>query len=220
MRLPSYFLDHITESISINSERRPFYKKLSGGKSEAGFRLLIALEILMVPSTWFWDKRCAYYQRNGVPLLKDELVSMNRTPDFDPEKKVQPGPFPKIPWKSFQKKLSVAIRTEDPSEIVRVARDIILEMSAYPHYYPMTRHLVESIYRFAWFMPVREKEARARGLKNPRSLILSIIRYHLVGFWFFMKIDEASAPVQAQGIPMLTSELPDLMHDLEGVESL
>ncbi len=220
MSLPHYFLDHITESISINSERRPFYKKLSGGKSENGFRILIALEVLMVPSTWFWDKRCAYYQKNGVPLLKDELVSMNRTPDFDPEKRVSPGPFPKIPWKDFKKKLSLAINTNDPAEIVRVAKIIIDEMHTYPHYYPMTRHLVESIYRFAWFAPEREKAASEKGLKNPRPLIISIMKYHLVGFWFFMKIDEASAPVHAEGIPMLTSELPDLLADMNIVHKL
>ncbi len=220
MSLPTYFLDHITESISINSERRPFYKKLSSGKSEKGFRLLIALEILMVPSTLLWDKRCAYFQKNGVPLLKDELVSMNRTPDFDPLKRVIPGPFPKISWKIFKKKLSVAIEGEDPGEIGKVSRDIIDEMSAYPHYYPMTRHLVESIYRFAYYSPVREKAALEKGLKNPRSLINSIMKYHLVGFWFFVKIDEASAPVHAEGIPMLTSELPDLLADMNIVHKL
>ena len=156
MSFPSYFLDHITESISINSERRPFYRKISGGKSEKAFRILIALEILMVPSAWFWDKRCVFYQRHGIPLLKDELVSMNRTPEFDPTKKISAGPFPIIPWKNFKRKLSAAIDTGDTSKIASSAREIIEEMRSYPHYYPMTRHLVESIYRFAWFLPERE----------------------------------------------------------------
>lgn len=214
MKQHYYFLDHITESISINSERRPFYRKLSGGKSDKAFHILIALEILMVPTTWFWDKRCAYYQKNGVPLLRDELISMNRTPAFDSSKRISPGPFPEIDWKKFRKRLSSAIKTGSSEEVVKVSLSIIDEMHAYPHYYPMTRHLIESIYRFAAFCPQREKEAAEKGLRSPKKLIFSIMSYHLLGFLSFVIIDRACAPVHELGIPMLTSELPDLMSDL------
>jgi hypothetical protein len=216
MKTHRYFLNHITESISINSERRPFYRKLTEGKSEAGFRYLIALELLMIPSALFWDICASHYQRNGVPFLKDELVSMNRTPEFDASKRVSPGSIPEIPWKSFQKQLKEAIASENPGEVVTCSARIIGEMKSYPDFYPMTRHLVESILRFAWFCPKRVKEAEEKGLQNPHQLIFRMMKYHLLGFWFFVQIDKAASPVHAMGVPMLTSELPDLLNDLTG----
>ena len=209
-----YFYEHITESISINSERRPFYKKLTDGKSEAGFRFLIALEVLMVPSAWYWDLRTVYYQKNGIPLFDKEFVSMNRTPLFDASKRISPGSCPEIPWRSFQKQLKDSIQSGNSDEVVKCSLRIIGEMKSYPDFYPMTRHLVESILRFAWFCPQRIKEAETAGLKNPKGLIFQMMNYHLIGFWFFVEIDKATAPVHSMGIPMLTSELPDLLADL------
>ncbi len=214
MKTHRYFFEHITESISINKERRPFYCKLTNGKSEAGFRYLIALEILMVPSALFWDLCASYYQKNEIPFMRDELVSMNRTPIFDASKRTFPGKCPDIPWKIFQKKLKDALASKNSEEVVKCAVRIIGEMKSYPDYYPMTRHLVESILRFAWFCPQRIKEAQTKNLKNPKKLIFNLMNYHLIGFWFFVQIDRATSPVHAMGIPMLTSELPDLLNDL------
>ncbi len=214
MKTHRYFLEHITESISINSERRPFYKKLSDGKSETGFIYLIILEILMIPSAWFWDMCAAYYQRNGIPLFDREFVSMNRAPEFDSSRRVSPGTCPEIPWQSFQHQLKEAIQSGNSEEVVKCSLRIAGEMKSYPEFYPMTRHLVESIFRFAYFCPQRIQEAHALRLKSPKALIFKMMNYHLVGFWFFVQIDKAAAPVHAMGIPMLTSELPDLLADL------
>ncbi len=214
MKTHHYFLEHITESISINSERRPFYKKLSDGKSETGFIYLIILEILMIPSAWFWDICTAYYQKKGISLFDREFVSMNRTPVFDSSKRISPGSCPEIPWQSFRNQLKSAIENEDPEEVLQCSLRIVGEMKSYPEFYPMTRHLVESIIRFAYFCPQRIREADDLKIKSPKALIFRMMNYHLLGFWFFVQIDKASAPVHAMGIPMLTSELPDLLADL------
>ena len=217
MKNPLYFTHHVTESIGINQERRPFYKKLSDGKSENAFRLLLTLEYLMIPTAYYYDLRAGYWQKNGVPLFAHELVSMNRTPDFDPDKRVKASDIPALPWKTYYRDLMAAIRTKNSDEVLKVTFRIINEMSAFPEYYPMTRHLVESIHRFAWFLPEREEAAKKLGLRNPRNFVFGIMSYHMIGLWYFVLIDRASAPVHREGIPMLTSELPDLLADLTTV---
>ena len=218
MKNPLYFTHHVTESIEINCERRPYYKNLTAGKSERAFQLLITLEYLMIPSARFYDWRAHYYQKNGIPLLRDELVSMNRTPEFDATLRIVPETkSPAIPWRKYQRDLKAAIGTGDSKIVLACTSKIIDEMSHFPHFYPMTRHIVESIHRFAWFYPGRERAAREKNLKDPKKLVFGIMNYHLLGFWYFILIDRASIPVHREGIPMLSSELPDLLADLTPV---
>lgn len=215
MKNPLYFTRHVMESIGINQERRPYYRELTGGKSEKAFRLLLTLEYLMIPTAYYYDLRAVYYQKRGVPLFQDELVSMNRTPDFDSDKRVRSHRrIPDLPWREFGKDIRKAIKTQDPKAVTDVTTRIIEKMALFPEYYPMTRHLVESIHRFAYFLPAREALALKLGLPSPRKFVFGILSYHLVGLWYFVWIDRAAAPVHEDGIPLLSSELPDLMADL------
>lgn len=217
MNFPLFFTRHVTESIAINQERRPFYREMSQGQSERAFRLLLTLEYLMIPSAYYFDLRALPFQKKGIPLLRDELVSMNRTPQFDPARRVPvTRGMPELPWRKYYRDLKTAGQTKDPGRVVQVTTRIIEEMSDFPEYYPMTRHLIESVHRFAWFLPAREDDCLKRGVKSPRQLVFQIIDYHLLGLWYFVLIDRAGERVHREGIPMLTCELPDLLSDLRG----
>lgn len=80
------FAEHIRESIVINSARKPFYRKLTGGKSDEVFNFSITSErASLIPAAYF-DWKARAYQKKGVPLFCYEFMSMNATPDFDPER--------------------------------------------------------------------------------------------------------------------------------------
>lgn len=216
MKNPFYFTHHVTESIGINRERKPFYSKLTKGKSDPAFRLLLTIETVMIPSAWFWDQRAGSYLKSGIPFMKDELVSMNRTPAMDLEKRIYPEKaIAPIPWKEYQRRISLALNSGNSKTVVEASHVVIQEMSSQPLYYPLTRHLVESIYRFAYFIPLRERESEEKKVKAPTALCFSIMKYHLFGFWNFVLVDKLAAPVHQMGIPMIQSELPDLLADLK-----
>lgn len=210
-----YFTDHVKESIVINKERKIFYSELSDGKSDAAFRKLIFLERLMISQTFFYDLRASWYQRRGVPVLKDEFVPMIALPEIDPDAPAPSEEIKNIPWKDYRKEIRSLILKRDRNALLAKSLEIIHEMEKQKDYWCLTRHLVESIYRVAWFLPERIKASQEKIIRSPENLLWGIMKYHLVGFPHFVKVDRLAAPVQKAGIPMICSELPDLLSDLK-----
>ncbi len=208
-----FFTDHVSESIVINQERLPIYREMTAGKSDRVFSKLIFWERAMIPYSMIYDQRAKIFQKAGVPVLKDEFVSMNA--EFDPAVRNYPIiEIEDIPWKKFRHELKDLIQKKDQSGLLEKSHAIVQEMNKQPAYWCLTRHLVESIYRFAWFYPSRLKAAEEKGIRSPARLLWDIMEFHLVGFPKFVKIDRLSAPIQKEGIPILCRELPDLLHDL------
>lgn len=205
------FTAHVKEAIVINQERKSHYSEITRGKSDPALRRLIMIEKLMLPSAMFYDQRAEWYQDREVPLLKDEFMSM-RPREFER------GPtlpeVVEIPWKNYRKELRFLIKKRDQKNLLARSLEIVQELKAQPSYWCLTRHLVESIHRFAYFLPERINEARRRNIKSPETLIWKMIRFHTAGFREFAKIDRLAAPVQEEGVPLLCAELPDLLEDL------
>lgn len=212
----NYFLDHVSESISINQQRKLVYRELSLGESDQIFRSLIGLEYVMLPSAKIYDLRANYFQRRGIDLFANEFMSMDRTPDFDPKApRVIPQETPiDYDWKEIKMELKKLIKDRDLEGIKKKTLEVIELLSANPKYYCMSRHMIESIYRFAYFMPSRIEEARILGLRSPEKLMYEVMDFHLLGTHHFYKIDRLSLPLHQKGIPVLCTEIPDLMQDL------
>lgn len=215
------FAHHVKESIVINSVRKPIYSYLTNGESDKIFNFLIGAErISLIPASYY-DWRAKKYQENGVPLFCYEFKSMNSTPDFDPDRRVIPKEtFEPFDWKSVERNLKLAVDRRSVIEVKRVTMKAIRDLEAYPSYYFMLRHMLESVYRFAYFLPMQEEAALAAGLKSPRDLTFGMIKLHLLSLVSSYQVDQWSAPIQKEGIPILCSELPTLLDDLVIEESL
>ena len=209
------FGDHIRESIVINSTRKPIYEKLTNGRSNKIFNFLIASERLSLVPASYYDLKAREYQERGVPLYCYEFMSMTATPDFDPNNRVIPKEkFEVFDWKSYKKRLDVAIDRHDVDEIKRVSLEAVRALDAFPNYYCMLRHMFESIYRFAYFLPMQEEASIKAGLNSSAKLSMSMIKLQMLALVSSYKIDQWSAPIQQEGIPVLCSELPKLLDDL------
>lgn len=208
-----FFTAHVKESIVINRARKPIYREITAGKSDRVFSKLINLERMMIPFALVYDQRARSFQKSGVPVLKDEFVSMNF--EFDPTVRKYPEAEARdIPWEKFRSDLQELIRKKDQPGLLRETHGIVEEMKMQPDYWCLTRHLVESFHRFAYFLPERVKAAKELGVKSPEKLLWDIVEFHLIGFPRFMKIDRLAIPIQREGIPILCQELPDLLRDL------
>lgn len=208
-----YFTDHVKESIAINRERKLIYRKLTDGKSDKAFNKLIHIEKLMIPFAAYYDRRASWFQKRGVEIYKDDFVSMV-VPEIVPGSPLAEDIVP-LPWKDYRRDLKALIAKRDLEGVKNKTLSIVEEMKSQKSYHCLNRHLVESIYRIAWFMPARVKEAQEKKIKSPENLLWDTMKFHLIGFSRFAEIDLAAAPVQKEGIPLICSELPDLLSDLQ-----
>jgi hypothetical protein len=213
------FREHIVESIKINKSRKKAYSELTQGRSDKIFNTLIGYEVVTIAPATFFDLKALPYQKNGMGLFCHEFMSLNHAPDFDPDNRIAPKePFKNFDWKFHKNRITEAIRHRDSHEVRKVTLDALLELKSMPHYYCMTRHLIESIYRFAHFVPLRDAEAVSMDLKSPKKIMFDVMKLHLLGMKDSHKIDLWSQPIQMSGIPILCSEIPDLLFDLRNEE--
>ena len=215
----SCFNKHIKNSISINMERKQVYSKLTHGKSNSIYNQFIGFEYLTTVLTPIYDLKALPYQKQGINLFCDELMDLIRNPDFDTNHRQMPAEtFQKIDWKYHHEKIREAIKRKDVSEVKKVTLEALIEIKSLPNYYCLTRHFYESIYRFAHFVPLRVKQAEEKGLKNPTDLMLRMMKLQALGLRGSYGIDVKSSPIQLSGIPMICSEIPPLLNDLNNIE--
>lgn len=210
-----YFRHHITESITINKERKAYYSKLSEGRSDRIMNFLIASEYAsLAPAAWY-DLRAARFQKKGMDLLAREFMSMNQVGEFSSDQTMMVNPpSGRFDWKVFRDKIQFGLSKEDPALIRRGALAGLMELHEERAYFQFIRHMLESIYRFAYFIPVREEEARKLKCDSPKPLMMDIMKLHLLGFVGSYQLDEWCIPLQQEGIPIFRYELPDLLVDL------
>jgi hypothetical protein len=80
----------------------------------------------------------------------------------------------------------------------------LAQLSPYPEYMCMTRHVIESALRAANLAPGHIEAARAAAgffFFSPRSLSWRFVAAQLDALSFAKDLDQRSAPLQAQGIP-------------------
>lgn len=209
------FREHIVESIEINKSRKKDYAKLTQGESDRIFNHLISVEYISIPFAVFYDLKASKFKKKGMELFCHEFVSMNRVNEFSFENRVIPAhDFPLLDFNEYKDEIKAAVKANDHKSIKKISLKKIKELEKYPAYFCMTRHLVESIYRFAYFVDVREKEAAALNIASPKNLLIDVIGTHLLGLPDSIKIDGWSQPIQERGIPILCSELPNVIADL------
>ena len=213
------FQEHVKESISINKSRKKVYSQLTDGRSDKIFNKLIAYEYITLAPATFFDLKALPYQKQGMDLFCHEFMSMIRTPNFDPStRRIPKEQFKPFDWKFYKGRITEALNHGDAAEVRRVTLEGLLELKAQPNYYCFTRHFLESIYRFAHFVPLRAQQAEEFDLKDPTKMMFDVMKLHTLGLKDCHGIDLWSQPIQMSGIPILCSEIPDLMFDLDSPE--
>lgn len=209
----NYFQDHVREAIVINEKLRPLYKDLSDGRSERIFRFLINAERLTLPLAYLYDRRSYTYQRSGILLFAREFRPMN----FPEIKRRDPPTHERvmIDWKDTWKRLKQSLREDDLDSLMRIALEDIRKLQDSSEYSILVRHLLESVYRCAYFLQEHEEEAMKLNLSSPKKLIYELISFQLWGFPGMALLDDWCEPLQSEGVPLFWNELPDLMKDLE-----
>ena len=88
-------------------------------------------------------------------------------------------------------------------------------MEMQKHYYCMLRHIIESIRRIAFLIPMHEQRAKELQIKAPTAYSFFLLKTHRWVLSESKKLDEAIVPIQQDGIPFLFQDLPHIGLNLE-----
>lgn len=207
-----YFTEHIQDAVAVNGAMRPRYRDLTQGRSEKIFRFLINAERLSLPLARILDQRTLSYQKKGLNLFQNEFLEMRLAEVKRGKRPVQSRV--KIDHNKFWKDSKLFLKNDDLSGLKELCEVELNKLLVSPSYSILVRHLIESIYRCAHFLPVHVEKAEELGLKSPQKLLKDLILLQLWGLPGMGLLDDWCEPLQAEGVPLFAQELPDLLADL------
>ena len=209
------FSDHIKQSIKINQRSSKIYAQLTNGASHGIFKKLIAGEKASLKIASTIDKKATSYHEKDIDLFCQEFVDMHPSEiGLIKNHSINEEPL-KLGSFSFFSQINKAIKTRDEMKIRQRTLEALKELNQSPKYHCFARHIIESIYRFAFYMPIRKKQSLEKGMKDPTNLMIKVIKLQLLALPFAHHIDKQSAPIQKDGVPILCQELPNLINDID-----
>lgn len=199
------FTAHLDAAIKLNRERLPLYAEWSGGRSISLSKRLIHLERLLLPVAQAFDRVAGPYREAGIPLLAAEFASMDAVPVPTRRLLPEPGELPDL--RKLARSLRQTVRSGALTETAAVAESVLHN---WPAGWPMTQHLLESVYRVASCGLGHSAASASRGL--PATLVYSrrLLRLHTYGFREAARLDRRAHPLHRHSIPILIDDLPVL----------
>ncbi len=194
----------------------PLYGALTGGKSIPFSKKLIRYEKWALWGAWYFDWVGDRYQKKGIPYMKAEFVEMSLTPEFSnnyPEEIDYSVPLQPVKLNSFSYELKGLIRKKDFEGLVSVCEEYLELLDQQPHVYCMLRHVVESLCRIAYLVPIHQSKCEQIEMKTPFAYSLFLIKTHRWALKASKELDEAASFIQIAGVPFLFQDLPKI--DLE-----
>lgn len=204
---------HLKEAIAINTHRMPLYGELSNGASIPYSKRLIRYEKLLLLSAWFFDRKGDMLQEHGIPYLKAEFVEMSLTPEFSttyPADINFTQALKKVDISSFSSTIKDLIAGSNYTALVDTCEDLLEHLKQQKHVYCMLRHLVESLGRIAYLIPLHQEKCAEKSIKDPTAYSHYLLKSHYWALGKAIQFDEAIEPIQTQGIPLLYQDLPPI----------
>ena len=208
-----FFEMHIRESIAVNKARKPIYSKLTNGQSEKLSNTFLRNQHLSLPIAQFTDYLAKRYQKQGIPIIQLDMVSMHTLGEFKQAFEDSPMPlsaFSPLDVMAIRKELRNAYRSDGFKAVAKTAEDKIKAISAIKTYHAMTRHMLESIVRMANLGDIYIKMAEEKKVRSPRKLSRFLLTLHMNALIGCKTLDKLAAPFQAEGIPIIHQDVPTI----------
>jgi hypothetical protein len=214
------FEEHLRDAIRINKERRPRYSALTGGRSLPVSDILIQSEQLSVPFARITDLCSIPFRKKGIRIVELEFISMDRIPPFS-----ERLPFSPPSLNSFVEKRSGRLIFELCKrafcggwiEVSDRLRTELKQLDEVPGFHLMLKHILESMLRISVLAPIHKRKCVEMGLwlsTTPLSGYLFIS--HLLAIPFATWLDRKTAPLLAEGVPILYQDVPAIPESEEG----
>lgn len=206
------FEEHLTDAIRINSERRPLYSAITQGRSLEVSNILILSERLSIPFARLTDLCSVPFRRRGIRIVELEFISMDRIPPFSEKLPFQP-PVLESFVKSRPGTLIIRLFADT---LIRgwdgAARSLRMELhhlEKTPGFHLMLKHILESMLRITVLAPIHRRKCIEKGMRlTTTPLSLYLFYSHLMAIPFAAWLDRKTAPLLAEGVPILFQDVP------------
>ncbi len=208
------FTEHVRDAIALNEARRAVYSEMSGGRSQLVSTVMISSEYLLLPVAAAFDLRAYPLQQAGIPIMCDELVSMDGVAALEGfvTTKQRPALVDTLDAGAVRDAAQRAYRTGGFGALSLYLEGALHALEAAPDYLCMTRHILESALRASNLAEGHARAARERRLwwSRPERLSWDFISTHLEGLPAAHFTDRLAAPLQEDGIPIICHDVPPI----------
>jgi hypothetical protein len=209
---------HLKDAMLLNRTRLQKYSALTDGASEEISYRLLGFEFLGLFPGAFLDDQAESFQKEGISIVCDELVSMSTVHEFVPKTASDPEPlstFHPLSAEQVSTEIESAYEAESFVGVTKAAQKWLAVANQSPSYHCLMRHFLDSIVRAANLAPLHVAQAKQVGeTRSPADLSWEFIKMQLFGLSEMESIDELAAPIQAQGIPILCQDVPVIPPNL------
>lgn len=215
------FATHLRDALASNRARREVYAARSGGASRALSDHVIRLERLTLPFAALFDLRARRFNRQGIPIVSRDLVSMSgvRPADTPPEHRgvaTRPQVRQLEGWlAAYRKDVSRSLGRRDFERIAELTHDLLgriegLEVEADAHF-AMTKHVAESV----GYAALHAVDYHAQSGGKTDDLAARFIRLQAFGLMGTVPIDQRAQALQQQGLGIIVNDLPAIPFEAE-----
>ncbi|MCM0606927.1 MAG: hypothetical protein KA715_12625 [Xanthomonadaceae bacterium] len=202
------FTQHLREAMLVNETRGKTYSKLTHGKTNSISKELIFLDWIGTFASPYFDSRSKKtLSKNDLPLLCEVIPPF--LPVLQQEIKLN-APIDLSEYRSFSvEKISRAIYSAHREGQLKKAQleiqKIISDINQNTRFNCLTRQFLTS-------MDLLINVAHDSPSQGAQDLAWDSIRASLYQLRLLSQIDRSAAPFQAQGIPIICAEIPELPH--------
>jgi len=177
------FHQHLVDAIRLNTSRKPFYAKMTNGRSKILSNLLIASEYLLLPTAHYYGVKARPFNKQGIGIVDSDFASMADVlpPETPPKycnvasKDSLRGLYSTL--KQFKVEALRDARQADFIAIAKKAEQVLADIksaeeSAAAHY-AMSTHLVESIGISALHSVIYAKQSQQKTVPLSARLLKS-----------------------------------------------
>ena len=207
------FEQHLRDAIDVYKERKVLYSAVTDGKSENIFSLLIVSEVALLPMARFYDLRAIPFIDKGIPIIKSDFVSMEGNRGFE-YPFTSAFPMTKAMEDDAQAVLDTLLSV-DKQNLMSVAQASFVALNEIHQleednqvYFPMTRHLLESL-GFGSLHGIYY-QCQSEGETFKLASDFSKLQLLAIKFGKSINLDKRANALHQQGVGILVNDLPDI----------
>ena len=203
---------HMKEAINLNIQRRPLYAKEDWRAYIISSLLIWSEKFTLSFIAPKFDENAKLYQKNGIGIMCDEFIDMDKTPKFQARKNPWPDIKKYVPPQvnKIKESLIQGVRKQSFDAVKISAEEVLENLSVEPQFNCMTKHLLESVARASALAPKHIARAEAIGLSSPAPLIWEFIESHIDSISYSLFMEKLAAKVQSKGIPIICNDVPHI----------
>jgi len=218
--IPKGFRLHFIEATEINKIRKIYYAEKTNGKSLRVSNIMIYFEKFLYPIAWYFDKKAEKFNKQGIPIIVDDFVSLRNISLVDTAPKYQNIcnlSEIKILAKNLfilRKSVRKSVRKFDFITVCKLTaktiEQIIETEKRLSVHLSMIKHILESV-GYASQNAVKYTENSDIKVKK---LAAQFINIQMQGTILSPLIDREANKIHSLGFGIIVNDIPDIPFDL------